>query len=216
VRAPPIATDEPLPLGPDDRLHNSGYGPPPERYRTPAIGSRFTLDYMALLRAWPNARPADARELRGVEPRDERVPADLVARYACALARALGASVRAAARDDVHAALVVLAGVVRKRGLCDGIVLTARPDDLDEKTAGKAKSRLRGAVLPASDEQVAVALITVVSCTPPLVLWGREPSLAMLRPDRVLSVARLRQSGASPQADRVWRQLHVRGKGGSA
>jgi hypothetical protein len=200
---------EPVPLGPDDRLHNSGYGGPPVRYTTPGIGARFTLDYMALLRSWPGAGPEDARDLASVLPRDERIPAALIARYAHALTESIGRRVRPNAERDAETALVALGDAVRERGLVDGVVLTARANDL-YKEKMYARQPLSGnspSDPPPSDEQVAVALVTLVSCSPPLVLWGREPSLAMLRSDKALLVARLRSSHASPEANRVWTEL---------
>jgi len=209
VSARDASAIEPVPLGPDDRLHNSGYGAPPVRYSTPRIGSYFTLDYMALLCRWPGAEQADALALRAVKPHNARIHAALIARYAYALVLAIGGTVRRTAQRDAEVALVALGDAVRERGLVEGVVLTARPHDLYNETnyAKWSKDRYsRSGALP-SDEQAAVALVTLVSCSPPLVLWGREPSLSMLRADKALRVARLRSSGASPDAERVWTEL---------
>jgi hypothetical protein len=156
---------------------------------------------------WRGAPRADARELRTVKSRDERIPLTLVARYACAIARAIGGSPNRSAEADAEKALVALGDAARQRGLLDGIVLTARPNDLYKERMYAKKSPVE--VMSISDEQVAVALLTVVSCSPPLVLRGREPSLSMLRSDKALRVARLRAFGASPDAERVWAELQI-------
>jgi hypothetical protein len=177
------------------------------RYTTPGIGARFTLDYMALLRSWPGARPEDARDLASVLPRDARIPAELIARYACVLTDRTGGRVCDTMEHDAEAALVALGDAVRERGLVDGVVLTARPFDLPRQSTDERRPLPESPDASLSDDQVAVALVTLVSCSPPLVLWGREPSLAMLRSDRALLVARLRSSAASPEANRVWAEL---------
>src|SRR5512132_2274994 len=90
------ASVEPVCLGADARLHNAGPGRGHEQYRMPAIGTRFTLDYMKLLNCWQGASVEDARALGAVQPRHARIPGRLVARYACTMVRALGASAGAA------------------------------------------------------------------------------------------------------------------------
>lgn len=198
--------DAPLSLGPDDRLHNSGWGRPPEQYRTPAIGARFRLHFMRFMRAWPGVDPEDARALAGVLPRDGRLPPRLVARYAWSVARALGCNVECSDADDPIGALTELAATVDSLGLARGVVLTARTADLYKCQDGQPP-----ADYVATAEQVGAALVTAACCSPPLVLWGRTPSLSLLRPDKVLLVARMRRTESAPEADRVWNELQALG-----
>lgn len=203
------ASVEPVCLGADDRLHNSGPGRGHEQYRMPAIGTRFTLDYMKLLNCWPGASAEDARALGAVQPRHQRIPGRLVARYAWTMVRALGASAGAASERDPLRALAALGQVVGERGLVDGIVVTARPNDLYKVRSSRPQVVELLDAYPPSDEAAAVVLTTVASCSPPLVLWGREPSLRMLRPDKALLVARLRRGEASSDAERVWSEVQA-------
>jgi hypothetical protein len=199
----PAALDAPFPLGADDRLHNSGPGRPPEMYRTPGVGARFRLDYVRLLRTWPGATPSDAAALEDVLRRRVAIPRALVARYARRIAAALGGDgLFTPRRDEATASLADLALLVDSLGLTRGMVLTARTIDRHHKV----NTELRGAP-PATHEQVAVALVTVAVCSPPLVLWSREPSLARLQTNELLVLTRLRHAGAGVEAERVWAEL---------
>lgn len=193
----------------DDRLHNSG-GPAPVQHRTPALGARFALDYMALLQSWSGAPPEIAKALARVLPRHGMIPAALVGRCAHALACALGFAPPDESRRNPVLALMSLGDAVEQLGLVRGVVLVGRPNDLykERMYTGRGTGPLR-TCLPILDEHVAVALTTVVSCSPPLVLWGREPSLAMLRADKALRITRLRREASSHAATRVWSELQA-------
>jgi hypothetical protein len=203
--------DEPLPLGADDRLHNSGYGRPPEQYRTPSVGLRFRLDFIRLLRTWPGAAPADTAELADVMQRRAAFPRTLVARYARRVITALGGDgIGTRHRDEATASLADVASLVDSLGLTRGVVLIARP-----LYRYKLVTQLPDEP-PATDEQVAVALATLAVCSPPLVLWSREASLGTFRPSEVLLLTRFRHAGAGVDAERVWTELQRIGTPGAA
>ena len=192
------ASDAPLRLTDDDRIHNSGWGRPSEQYRTPGIGAGFVIDLHRTLLAWHDA-PTDLREsLATLAPRRRRYPADILTQCARALIHALtGASAPSA--PDVRATLATLCNVVIRAGLTDGVVLTCALS-----TRGTLATPLYQTV---STRDAALALVTAVGTRPPTVMWGIEPSLACLTVDGVLRLRWLHRTRAGTDARTAWETM---------
>jgi hypothetical protein len=192
------ASDAPLQLTDDDRIHNSGWGRPAEQYRTPGIGSGFVIDLHRTLLAWHDA-PADLREsLATFAPRRRRYPADLLSQCARALIHALTGESTSAAMD-VRATLATLCEVVIRAGLTDGVVLTC---------AASARDALATPLDHAvSARDAALTLVTAVCTRPPTVMWGIEPSLDYLTVDGVLRLRWLHRTRAGADALTAWESM---------
>lgn len=192
------ASDAPLQLTDDDRIHNCGWGRPSEQYRTPGIGSGFVIDLHRTLMAWHDA-PADLREsLATFAPRRRRYPTDIVTRCSRALVHALTGE-SAPSATDARASLATLCDVVIRAGLTDGVVLTCAVTTRD------ALATPLDHAVSACD--AALALVSAVCTRPPTVMWGIEPSLDCLTVDGVLRVRWLHRTRAGAGAHTAWETM---------
>lgn len=216
------AIDAPSPRDTMDRLHNSGWGRPPEMYRTPMLGQLVLLDLPRLLGAWAEVphreRPALQDAIRAARsPRRRRpLPVALVAQLA-ARARwsldqrhatplqAAGVAVSPTAHLPVRPdALVELARLRDRVNALDwtaGIVLTHAPDAPGDDASPINWSH------PTNGDEVALALVTASLLHGTMVLWGAEPSLEPLRDARRPALRWLRPAQAHAAARAQWAML---------
>lgn len=195
------ATDAPFAPAPSDRLHNSGWGRPPEQYRTPAVGTSFTLDLPSMLHDWKGATLDDAHAMRAVMPRHKSYPSTIIARYARALATALDCPTTPADDTDVLRALETLGNAVAARGLIDGMMLSCQTHEKYKWLKGMAWR-----FVPTTS-QLAAVLAAAAFSHGGLVLWGAQPSLGSVRPDYVIRFTWLRRHEAGASARDCWTDL---------
>jgi len=198
--------------GASDCLHNSGWGRPPEQYRTAAVGHRAQLDLPALLRAWPTAPDAVREALTSIRPGHEAYPDWLLTAAARTLAarilpasdptRGVTAPDEASWREVPAAtALTELQHAVHAAGLVAGLSVTCQAEI---RTSHDADPHHGFAV---TDAHVAAALAFTAAARPPVVLWDAEPSLELLAPHRAVAVRWLRPSASPVATRRLWNDL---------
>lgn len=190
--------EAPITTAHDNRLHNCGYGRPPEQYLTPALGTGFDIDLHSLLLSWRDVSPAVALELNALRTLRRRYPRALLASCAWALLVALHGT--ASGRDDdPEAALAALSAHVMSLGLTRGVLLTCAVT-----SRGTAQPVQRGGM---TTEPVALALVAMAASRPPMVMWGVEPSLENIAPGAIMRMRWLRRGEAGSEARAVWDAL---------
>jgi len=216
------AIDAPSPSGTLDRLHNSGWGRPPERYRTPVLGHAVLLELPLLLGAWEGPPPDEREALRKAirTARNPYAPRPvplallglLAARVRVAVDEAHGPALRAAGvpappaaglpvRPDVLVELTRLRDRVTALGWTAGIVFMAAPQP---QAADLAPTDWYH---PTDADEVALALVAASLLHGPMVLWGAEPALERLREARRQPLRWLRPTQAGDDARRRWQAL---------
>lgn len=216
------AIDAPSPQGTLDRLHNSGWGRPPEQYRTPMLGHVVLLDVPLLLGAWEGVPPAEraalqsairaTRSSRNWRPLPVAMLGQVVARARLAVERTHGDALRAAgvevdrdrelpARPDALRELARLRDRVNALEWTAGIVFTATPQAPLQDVASTNWTH------PTDADEVALALVTASLLHGTLVVWGAEPALERLRDPQRLALRWLRPAQAPAPARRRWKAL---------
>jgi hypothetical protein len=216
------AIDAPSPSGTLDRLHNSGWGRPPEQYRTPVLGHAVLLDLPLLLGAWEGPPPDEREALRkaicaarnpyGPRPVPLALLGLLAARVRLALDAAHAHALRAAGvpasptaelpvRPDALVELARLRDRVHALGWTAGVVLMAAPQP---QAADLAPTDWHH---PTDADEVALALVAAALLHGPMVLWGAEPALERLREMRRLPLRWLRPAQAADDARHRWQAL---------
>ena len=216
------AIDAPSPQGTMDRLHNSGWGRPPEQYRTPVLGQARLLDLPLLLGAWEGPPPAERialqQAIRAVRnPYGPRpVPLALLglvaARARLAVDQAHAHALREAGvpgtgtqelpvRPDALVELARLRDRVNALGWTAGIVFMAAPPGQATDLAPTDWH------CPTNADEVALALVAASLLHGTMVLWGAEPALERLREARRVPLRWLRPAQAADDARRRWQAL---------
>lgn len=192
------AFDAPLRTAFDTRLHNSGWARPSEQYVTPAIGTGIILDIHAMLLSWCSAPSDIIATLPSIALTSRRYPPSFISRCAHALLADVGGSSTAAVPPTAQA-LTALSRLTVDRGLTDGVVLTCALIDRKPNTPLNLRE--------VSAEEIALALVTLSSARPPMVLWRIEPIQAAMSPATMLRVRWLRRNVAGQSATAIWNRL---------
>ncbi|MBU6365026.1 MAG: hypothetical protein KJT01_02325 [Gemmatimonadetes bacterium] len=219
----PLATiDAPSPQGTLDRLHNSGWGRPPEQYRTPMLGHHVLLDVPLLLGAWTEVPPVERAALqaairatrykRNGRPLPLAMLGRVVARARLSVERAHGEALRAAgvavdpdrdlpARPDALRELARLRDRVNALEWTAGIVFTEspRPTYQDVRSTNWAH--------PTDADEVALALVAASLLHGAMVVWGAEPALERLLDVQRIALCWLRPAQAPAPARHRWKTL---------
>ena len=214
------AVDAPSPAATLDRLHNSGWGRPPEQYRTPVLGHAVLLDVPLLLGAWSDLPAVEraalqaairaARTAAGARPLSAallgqgaaRARTAVEQRHAHALREAgvaVGPSAPMPKRPDALVELARLRDRVNALGWTAGIVFTETTSAMDTAPINWNH--------PTDADEVALALVTASLLHGTMVLWGAEPALERLRAPRRLALRWLRPAQAPAQASHRWKAL---------
>ncbi len=168
-----------IPL-PHAQLNNSGWGRPPEQYRTPAIGTGIVIFLPDLLRLWPRYSP------------DQQVLDQLISLLS-------DGRQTAPARESDR--VTIVRNLARERGWLDGVIMTC------SVAPSSLPSDYYWDDLQVNDVQVTLAVLAVACAHPPAVIWDAAPSWNMRQSREVVSLRWLRQSHASPVARKAWDSL---------
>ena len=155
--------------GPVHVLHNSGYGPPPETFRTSCVGTSLHLDLGAALLAYGG-------ELGYTQY--ESITRTFARRALQFALEQLGAPV---GTDDVRRLQVGLLEALRDRGQLEAWHAVAHLID----ASGSRKYDYHEKLEPVEHRfQLTLAAFSVVA--PPVLLWWRPPSLDWWQADKVI------------------------------
>lgn len=177
---------------PPARLHNSGWGRPPEQYRTPGIGAGLVINLLRLAESWPR--------FEGTKQAMEQLPAPLL-------------SVLGAGRGPMpilgSQQVEQLRDLARERGWLEGVILTCA-----QLTTPAGNLSNYPTPQPVDDRDMTLAILAVACSHPPAVIWDAPPAWRVRLRNGTFSVRWLRRSLASPAAHEAWTAL-TRAIGGS-
>lgn len=169
--------DIPLPKA---RLNNSGWGRPPEQYRTPGIGAGIIVFLPALLKHWSRYSP------------DQRVLDQLIN---------LLSDGRVAVPALASHCATIIRDLAQERGWLDGVVMTCSVAPYSPPRNYYADD------LQLDDTQATLAVLAVACAHPPAVIWDAAPSWNTRQSGEVVSLRWVRRSLASPVAREAWESL---------
>jgi hypothetical protein len=196
-----MSYEEPLLSAADTRLHNSGWGRPPEQHRTPAIGAAITLDVASIMRAWAGASPELARLLARASVTRRPYTRGLIAQVTSEVLLELTNRDTLGSTDPL-VALRRLRNYVVEREWTRGICFMA------------ATQRLLHPSPPSTfqpcTKEVALILVAVAFAHPPAVIWSAEPSLSLFQAQTQLTLHWLRAADAHPLSHKYWGILRDR------
>lgn len=168
-----------IPL-PKTRLNNSGWGRPPEQYRTPGIGAGIIIFLPALLKHWSRYSP------------DERVLDQLIN---------LLSDGREAVPALASQRATIIRNLAKERGWLDGVIMTCSVAPYSSPQSYYSDH------LQLDDTQTTLAVLAVACAHPPAVIWDAAPSWNMRQSGEVVSLRWVRRSLASPVAREAWESL---------
>lgn len=172
---------EDLDIGPPPaRLHNSGWGRPPEQYRTPGIGTGIIIHLPSLLERWPRYSL------------DKRVLDQLI--------HLLSDGCEAVPALASHRATIIR-DLAKERGWLDGVIMIC------SVAPYPAPRNYYLADRQVDDVQVTLAVLAIACAHPPAVIWDAPPSWNLRQSGQVVSLRWVRRSLASPAASEAWESL---------
>jgi hypothetical protein len=228
--------DAPQPHGQQGRLHPSGWGRPPEPYRTPALGRPALLELPLILGSWP-----ELDEARRTRVQEAILAAHGRRRATVASAAPLAPTVGVApqplppqlvgdlarwAREGVeakwgtrglglhHRGAGASSPLIELQWLRDTVVAlqwTAGVVLAGAPLAAHEDPELPPFNHPTNVEEVALALVTAALLHGPLVQWGAAPSLDLVQSARRLRLRWIAPARAHPVARRQWERLLTTG-----
>jgi len=166
---------------PSSRLHNSGYGRPPEIYRTPALGMGLRIDPRAWALAWPR------------NDKSRRVVAQLI--------EVLTGDCSGIPDTDAKQ-IAMLRDIVVAKGWTEGVTL------LGTHSGRKMMERYEPKA-PVTDRDLALACVASASMHVPVAIWDAQPCWNESRRDKIVRVRWLQRQNASPVAREAWESLRA-------
>lgn len=160
------------------RLHNSGWGGPPEQYRTPGIGTGWVINLPRLVNNWSRYDVS-----RPLMPQIVESLAD-----GCSAAPALQSHQAAQLRD-----------IASERGWLAGIILTCNDASIAAINHSNAQTQR-----PVTERDIALAALAVACSHPPVIIWDATPSWNQRLRNTSLEIRWLRRTLATPLAHEAW------------
>jgi len=177
-------------------LHNCGPGPRAV-FHTPSIGRIQRFDIEEALRAWKRPAGGPAPRESAAPPSGAVPPSTIASLTAAVLAdlrvRTVSLDPAAPPAGEAKRLLGVLVETLLERGSLDDLIGIAFHEI---RTSSHGGSRSPGVSTLALARTLAVYAVYA----PPLLLWGRSPSLRWMRRDTLIAVRRFDPAGG-PEGD---------------